>query len=125
MNDLRGRLLKLKSVYASDGIRDPLPVFKQASKKVSLAVRHSLEHYGVSWAELVDSVRARHPELADRTDMLFQAVNTDIYGRYCDHSITPADLTEFTAVVEEWKSSIMTLLYVYDRMARDSSEIPF
>ncbi len=113
--DLLSEIRKLKSkwqdpILDSAGVENPIPYHDRAYQEVMDAIECYCRHHRVSRAEFLEDLRRKHEDLVERFLTLSDAVDCDVFGKWCEGTLTEEELQKFYQNVEEWRTTAMTML---------------
>jgi len=113
--DLLSEIRKLKSqwqdpILDSAGVENPIPYQDRAYREVMEAMECYFRDHRVSRAEFLEDLRRKNKGLVERFHTLWDAVNSDIYDKWCEGTLTEEELQKFYQNVEEWRTTAMTML---------------
>ncbi len=113
--DLLSEIRKLKAqpqgpILDSAGVENPIPFHDRAYQEVMDAIECYCRHHRVSRAEFMEDLRRKHEDLVERFLTLSDAVDCDVFGKWCEGSLTEEELQKFYQNVEEWRTTAMTML---------------
>ena len=103
--ELLKEIRKLKSPvrFRDTAVGNPLPYVERALKEIQEAFANCCRLHGISYAEFLETMERRHPALCSRYWRLADTVDCDVFGRWCDATLTANELRVFIELVEQWK----------------------
>ena len=121
--DLMEKIRKLKShrpsETASQGVENPLPRFEMVFNQVQEESRRVMIEQGVSWAELLDGAGRFAPTLTNMVLRLSDEIDSDVYGRYVDGTLTQEELDEYYEKLDKWRRLSCEMLQVFQDTRRN------
>ena len=116
--DLMEKIRKLKPQWQSGTaprtVENPLPRHDMVFNEIQEESRRVMIKKGVSWAELLDGAGKIAPELTDMVLRLCDEIDTDVYGRYVDGTLTQEELEEYYQKLDRWKRLSLEMLQVFE-----------
>ena len=91
-------------------VENPLPYFEKVFAEVTMAIREECRQRKCSYAELLEDIRKIDPAIIERFFELHDAIACDVYGRWCDGSLTVEKLQDFYRTLEEWQVLVIEML---------------
>ncbi len=69
---------------------------------------------GLSWAEMLDEAIKLYPALSEEIARLAEEIDSNIYGKYVDGTLTQQELESYYEKLGEWKRLSMQLFGLID-----------
>ncbi len=114
--DLLTEIRKLKqrqNKATAEEVENPLPHFEMIFKQIEEKRREVMIQQRVSWAELLDGAARVAPALTELVIRLSEEIDTDIYGRYVDGTLTQQELEAFYEKLDQWKRLSLKLFQLF------------
>jgi len=114
--DLLTEIRKLKSSRLTPdeiilpGVENPSPRFEKVFAEVTAAIREECRQRKCTYPELLEDIREIDPTIIERFFELEHAIDCDVYGRWCDGSLTVEKLQDFYRTIQEWQVLVIEML---------------
>ncbi len=101
----------------SDGwVSNPLPYFEEAFQYVQGVIVQAYKSRNCTYAEMLEGIRKVDPGIVTKYFELFDAVDCDIYGKWCSSTLTSEEYNLFCRTVDEWKDIASRMIRMIERM---------
>jgi hypothetical protein len=97
-------------------VANPLPYFEEAFHYVEDVITQAYKSRNCTYAELLEEVQKVDPKIAARYFELFDAVDCDVYGKWCSGILTIEEYDLFCKMVDEWKEITSKMIKTIERM---------
>jgi hypothetical protein len=99
-----------------DGLgSNPLPYFEEAFEYVQSVIVQTYKSRNCTYAELLEEARDADPSIITRYFELFDAVDCDVYGKWCAGTLTTEEYDQFCRIVDEWKEITSRMIRTIER----------
>jgi hypothetical protein len=101
----------------SDGsVGNPLPYFEQAFQYVQRLIVETYKFRNCTYAEMLEEVRKIDPGIVTKYFELFDAVDCDIYGKWCTGALSTEEYELFCRTVDDWKDMTSRMIRALERV---------
>ena len=101
----------------SDGsVANPMPYFEEAFQYVQGVIVQAYKSRNCTYAEMLEEIRKVDPSVVTRYFELFDAVNCDVYGKWCCGTLTAEEYDQFCRTVDEWKEITSRMIKTIERV---------
>lgn len=108
MADLYSKVMKMRGATLgrdtinSRGLENPLPKWGEAWYQVKSLIQSRCKRLGITYTQLITSARQIYPELADAFLSLSEVLDSDLYGKWSDGTLTSDELSQFYRRLDQW-----------------------
>lgn len=95
---------------------NPLPYFEEAFQYVESVIVQAYKSRNCTYAEMLEEVRKIDPGIVTRYFELFDAVDCDVYGKWCSGTLTLEEYNLFCRTVDEWKEITSRMIGTIERI---------
>ena len=94
---------KTASFKTDELVTNPLPYFEETLEFIQTLIVQTYKARNCTYAELLEDVRKIDPDIVNKYFELFDALDCDVYGRWCTGMLTLQEYQTFCRTVDEWK----------------------
>jgi hypothetical protein len=95
---------------------NPLPYFEDAFKSVQNMVLEAYTARNCTYAEMLEAIRKADSEIVARYFELFDAVDCDVYGKWCAGALSAEEYDLFCRTVDDWKDITSKMIRTLERV---------
>ena len=95
-------------------LQDPLPIMAAASRRVSKWFSALEQRSRIPAAAFMEYIARKEPKIKARLDLLWEAVDSDVHGRYLEGLLDESDYRAWRRSLSEW----LTLLHAAIALVR-------
>jgi hypothetical protein len=106
---------KISLATSDESVVNPLLYFEEAFHYVRNLIVQAYKSRNCTYAEFLEEVRKIDPGIVTRYFELSDAVDCDVYGKWCSSILTVEEYNFFCKTVEEWKHSASKMVITIER----------
>ncbi len=95
---------------------NPLPYFEEAFQCIQSVIVQAYKSRNCTYAEMLEEARKIDPGIVTRYFELFDAVDCDVYGKWCSGTLTAEEYDLFCRRVDEWKDITSRMIRMIERI---------